>query len=136
MYVCMYVLSGDINYSKKTLKFMYVLSISTVYKTLGLCMYCRFELKGQRSDIYIVFIAEKVYEYNHDLLARLSAFLLERDRVLTESQQRDLLNRIKFIHMDFYYSFLPYARVVLDTYPYGGNDTYFSVVIGGERCPG
>ena len=108
---------------------MHVYKCVYIYVCLYVCMNghaslllqrCRYELKGQQSDIYIVFIAEKVHEYNHNLLARLSAFLLERDRVLTESQQRDLLHRIKFVHVDFYYSLLPYARGVLDTYPYGG----------------
>ena len=112
MYVCVYIC-------------MYVCMYVGMYECMNchallLLQRCRYELKGQQSDIYIVFIAEKVHEYNHNLLARLSAFLLERDRVLTESQQRDLLHRIKFVHVDFYYSLLPYARGVLDTYPYGG----------------
>ena len=79
------------------------------------------ELQGRKSTVYIVLIAERIYEYNHHIMKRLRDFLIARDSALTVQQQEELLMRIRFVHLDAYYRLLPFARAVLDTFPYGGD---------------
>ena len=72
------------------------------------------------SEVYVVFIAESNYNLNHQIFERLKQFLNDNGNGLSIRNKINILNKIKFFHMDYYYDLLTYSKIVLDTYPYGG----------------
>ena len=69
------------------------------------------------STSYIVLIREKFTHWNGIIFNRLKQRFHE---LYDHDIAMNLLERIRFVSMDYYLDVLIQARLVLDTFPYGG----------------
>jgi len=79
------------------------------------------------SNVFVVFFVEKLVDFNEIVMERLEQLVqvkLEQERSPTNNMQitaTELLRHLKIVsYREYYHTLTPYARVVLDTYPYGG----------------
>jgi hypothetical protein len=79
-------------------------------------------------DMWIVAFAEKVFDYNQLFIQRLTAIVKDRFSPMEADEETvlDILSRLKLIqYAGYYHDLSPYAKVAMDSYPYGGK--FFSV---------
>lgn len=69
-------------------------------------------------EIKLVFIAEKIHHYN----SHVHGLIKSRLAVLNVSDYDTYrcLKKVNYVHYNHYFELLTVARVVLDTWPYGG----------------
>lgn len=84
-------------------------------------------------DIYIAVIAEQTMEFNHIFISRLKEQLMIQctNSLDCEHSLLESVSRVRLVSYDAYWRLLLEAKLVLDTYPYGGNSTsrlFFDIV--------
>jgi hypothetical protein len=74
-----------------------------------------------KERLFIVAYAEKTYQYNEDIMESLMKTLQLKKPSFTDSEVLEVLSHFKLLqYSEFYHSLSPFARGMLDSYPYGG----------------
>jgi hypothetical protein len=74
-----------------------------------------------KEKLFIVAYAEKTYQYNEDIMESLMKTVQLKKPSFTDSEVLEVLNHFKLLqYSEFYHSLSPFARGMLDSYPYGG----------------